>query len=108
GRADFDLSGGQVGVDGAFGPGAHDPFDAQHPFVAHAVRGLAAGLFGVDHHLHEPGRVAHVEEHDTAVVAPVRDPSAHDDVTADVLGPQITGAVRPHHEELVSLLVINT
>jgi hypothetical protein len=71
------------------------------------VRGFAPGLLGVDHHLHESRRVAHVEEDDTAVVAPVRDPSADGDGVTDVLGPQITGAVRPHHEELVSLRITN-
>ncbi len=56
------------------------------------------GLLGIDHDLHEPGRVAYVEEHDAAVVAPVRDPAAHDDRRADVLGAQITRSVRAHHQ----------
>jgi hypothetical protein len=62
------------------------------------VRGLAPALFRIDDNLNEPSGVAYVEEHDSTVVASVRDPPANHDLGADVLGAQVTGPVRPHHD----------
>ncbi len=52
---------------------------------------------GVDHHLQDAGDVAHVEEHDPAVVTAAVDPSADDDLPVDVGGPEIAGAIGAHH-----------
>ena len=48
------------------------------------VRVEPARRVGVDDDLDDPGRVAQVEEHDAAVVAPARDPAAQRDVPVDV------------------------
>src|SRR5439155_3725320 len=68
-----------------------------HTF-ANAVVVLAPCRFRIDDDLNEPVGVAYVEEHHAAVVAPVRDPAADHDLSADVLGAQVTRPVRPHHD----------
>ena len=76
---------------------AHRADDAHDVLVAHAVDVGADVVAGIDDDLEEAGHVAHVEEHDAAVVAATVDPSADDDLPVDVGGPEIAGAIGAHH-----------
>ena len=68
--ADLDLAGGQVGVDGALGPGPHRAGDPHDVLVAQVVG-------AVDDALHDAGAVAEVDEGEVlAVLAPAGDPAA--------------------------------
>ena len=97
GRGNLDLTRGQRVVDRALGSVTHRPDDAHDVLVAHAVDVGTDVVAGIDDHLQDAGHVAHVEEHDAAVVAAAVDPSADDDLPVDVGGPEIAGAIGAHH-----------
>ena len=69
--AQLDLAGGQVGVDGALGPGPDRALDGHHVLAAHVD---GAG----DHALDDAGVVAQVDEGQVlAVLAALGHPAAH-------------------------------
>ena len=62
------------------------------------------GAFGVHHELHDARVVAEVDEDETAVVSPARDPACHGELLPDVIGTDVAGIqVAPGvHPEILS------
>ncbi len=96
-RGNLDLPRCQLRVDGSLRTVTHDAVDPDHILGAQLVRVRPVGSVRVDDDLHDAGGVAHVEEHDAAVVTTTRHPAAHADLLVDVLGAQIAAPVRAHH-----------
>jgi hypothetical protein len=70
-NVDFDLAGGQVGIDGAFGAVIDDALDGDDVFGADGLGqtvGLGVGL-RVEDQLGEAFAVSEIDEDDAAVVA---------------------------------------
>ena len=93
GRDDLDLAGGQVGVLVALGAGGDLAGDLQAVLRAQVVRDRLVA----DHHLHDAGRLAQVDEGDAAVVAPAGHPAGEGDGLSDVLGAQAACVVGADH-----------
>ena len=62
------------------------------------------GAFGVHHELHDARVVTEVDEDETAVVSPARDPPCHGELLTDVIGTDVAGIqVAPDaHPEILS------
>src|SRR4029079_13681318 len=101
-RADLDLTGGERVVDRALRARPDGAFDAEYVLAAHAVRGLAAGALGIDHHLHDPGGVADIEKDHAAVVATAVDPPAEHAGAIDIGHTEIARPVCAHHADASS------
>ena len=88
--ADFDFAGGELGVDGAFGPWATLPLDQHHEFRPQRLgrlQGLVAAFRGKNH-LRLAVAVAQIDEQHAAVVAVGIDPAAKRNLLADVVRTQ--------------------
>jgi hypothetical protein len=94
---EFDFSGGEVGVDRAFGPRTHLAVDADDRFLGQMRDGILKGGGGRDDDLRDAVVVAQVDEEDAAEIALVVDPAREADGLARERGVQFVagvGAVR--------------
>ncbi len=94
---DLDLARRQVRVDRALGPRPYRAVDPHDVLGAHVMHVGATNRLRVDDHLHDARCITHVEEHDAAMVAPARHPTADDDGGADVAAAELTCEMRAHH-----------
>ena len=85
-RHNLDGAGSQGRIFGAGGTAGYRALDADDPFGAQLFGGLAGGRgqFRVEHHLHDAGAVAQVNENYPAVVAAAADPTGQGMLLADV------------------------
>src|SRR6185436_6259030 len=91
------LARAELRIDRAFGPPAHLAGDAQHEFVAHALRGgKGACPIRVAHHLRQAFAVAQVDEDDAAMVAAAVRPAAERDDTLDERGGELAAVMSAH------------
>ena len=102
----LDSARGDVRVHGVGRP-AHDFALRTHDELGtDVVRGLRrlGGAFGVHHELHDARVVAEVDEDETAVVSPARDPACHGELLPNVIGTDVAGIqVAPGvHPEILS------
>ncbi len=86
-RVDFDVTRGDFGVRIALGADLDDAVDGDAVLRAQPVR-LGEHVRLAEHHLRHAGRVAKVDEDDTAVVATTRYPAGQRHLLTGVGGPQ--------------------
>ncbi len=98
---DFDLAGGQVGIDGTLRAAANAALHLQHEFVTYPLGGgedLRA--VRIKHHLHETFPVAQINENDSAVIAAAVDPSVEVDVLIKVRFMEMTAVMAAHTDKI--------
>ncbi len=95
----LDLTGGQLGVDHAVGPGLHPTADAKDEFAAQRVRlGMDVRIdLRVEDDLGNPLPVTKVDENHAAVIPPSQDPAHQDDFFAHILGTQGVAVMGSSH-----------
>ncbi|MCU5786542.1 hypothetical protein B27N_01545 [Alcanivorax marinus] len=93
----LDVAGGHARIADRLVAQAHAAFQLQHVLAAHLV-GQGERVLGVriEHHLHQAGAVAHVQEDHPAVVAAAVHPTAQPYRFPVVGGPQITAIMATH------------
>ncbi len=91
---DFDLAGGQFGIDGAFRPPPHFAVDAHHPFRAQRFGKLERRAVGIGDNLGQTVVVAQVDEEHAAMVADAVAPPGEPHDLADVILAQLAAGVR--------------
>ena len=91
GGGDLHLTGGQVGIDRALGPGAHRALHPDHVLRPEPVGLGAAGGGRVEHDLDETFPVAQVDEDNPAMIPTVGHPAAQGDLRPLVGSPERAG-----------------
>src|SRR5581483_7241200 len=101
GDGDFDFTGGNLGIVGAFGAAAHLAGDADHAFAAQgggAVEEVLGHVGGVKDRLRAAFAVADVDEDQAAEIAAGMDPTRQGHRLPDVRQAQFVAMMRAFHE----------
>ena len=94
GSDDLDVARGKGRVFVTFGAALDLARDLEHELVSQVMR-----IFFANNDLRHPRSITQIEEGHTAVVTAPSNPAGESDVLADVICPQITGAVGAKHED---------